>query len=93
MTSGQRRVHVMISGDLLREVDERVGRRRRSEFIREAAAEKLNRLRRVEAFERAVGSVADGDNPDWKTRESTAEWLRAHRVERHHQGSPPPGSS
>lgn len=73
MTSGQRRVHVMISGDLLREVDEFVGRRRRSEFIREAAAEKLNRLRHVEAVERVVGSVVDGDNSDWETQESTTE--------------------
>lgn len=76
-SSERRRAHVMMPGDLLRMIDSRVGQRKRSEFIQEAIEEKLNRLRRVEAFERVVGSVADGDIPEWETRESTAEWLRA----------------
>jgi hypothetical protein len=71
-----------MSSDVLREVDSRVGQRKRSEFIQEAIEEKLGRLRRVEAFERVVGSVADGDVPEWETRESTAEWLRALRQDR-----------
>jgi hypothetical protein len=69
-------------GDLLQEIDSRVGQRERSEFIQEAVEEKLGRLRRVEAFERVVGSVADGDIPEWETRESTAEWLRGLRGNR-----------
>lgn len=80
-SSERRRAHVVMSSDLLREIDSRVGQRRRSEFIQEAVEEKLGRLRRVEAFERVVGSVADGDIPEWETPESTAEWLRGLREE------------
>jgi hypothetical protein len=82
VSSGRRRAHVVLSRDLLQEIDSRVGQRKRSEFIQEAIEEKLGRLRRVEAFERVVGSVADGDVPEWETRESTAEWLRALRQDR-----------
>jgi hypothetical protein len=82
VSSERRREHVVMPSDLLREIDSRVGRRKRSAFIQEAIEEKLNRLRRVEAFERVVGSVADGDIPEWKTPESTAEWLRGLRGNR-----------
>jgi hypothetical protein len=76
VSTGRRRAHVVLPDAVLREIDARVGPRRRSEFIEEAVAEQLKRLRRVEAFERVVGSVADGAIPEWETRESTAEWLR-----------------
>ena len=82
VSSRRRRAHVVMSSDVLQEIDSRVGQRKRSEFIQEAIEEKLGRLRRVEAFERVVGSVADGDVPEWETRESTAEWLRALRQDR-----------
>jgi hypothetical protein len=80
-TPERRRAHVVLSDALLREVDARVGQRKRSEFIEQAIVEKLKRLRRVEAFERVVGSVADGEIPEWETRESTAAWLRKLREE------------
>jgi hypothetical protein len=82
MTAGdlhRRRAHVVMSDDLLCEIDARVGRRRRSEFIQEAVEEKLRRLRLAGSFQRVVGSVADGDIPEWETRESTAEWLQSLR--------------
>lgn len=78
----RRRAHVVLASDLIREIDERVGQRRRSEFIQEAIEEKLSRLRRVEAFNRVVGSVADGDIPEWETRESTSAWLHELRRDR-----------
>lgn len=87
VSTGRRRAHVVMPDDLLREIDARVGQRKRSEFIQEAIEEKLGRLRRVEAFERVVGSVVDGDIPEWETRESTAEWLRALREEWEPTGS------
>lgn len=76
VSANRRRAHVVMPEDLLQEIDARVGQRHRSEFIQEAIAEKLQRLRRVEAFERVVGSVAEGEIPEWETRESTDEWLR-----------------
>jgi metal-responsive CopG/Arc/MetJ family transcriptional regulator len=75
VSSQRRRIHVVLPVDLVREIDARVGPRQRSEFIQDAVAEKLNRLRRVEAFENAVATPTVGI-PAWETRESTAEWLR-----------------
>ena len=60
-------------------IDRLVGRRRRSEFLVQAAAEKLARLRRAELLEQAAGSLADVDIPGWETSEAAAEWVRAGR--------------
>jgi hypothetical protein len=77
----RRRAHVVMAEDVLQEIDARVGQRHRSEFIQEAVEEKLNRLRRVEAFERVVGSIPDGVVPEWDTHESAVAWVRALREE------------
>jgi Arc/MetJ-type ribon-helix-helix transcriptional regulator len=77
----RRRVHVVLPKEWVREIDARVGQRKRSEFIQEAVEEKLNYLGRLEAFERVAGSIADGEVPEWDTPESTAEWLCALREE------------
>ena len=75
VSTERRRAHVVLPNDLLCEIDERVGQRRRSEFIQEAIEEKLNRLRRAEAFQRVVGSVADGDIPECDTPEAASQWV------------------
>lgn len=71
----RRRAHVTMPVDLVNEIDNLVGRRGRSRFLEEAAAEKLQIMRRVAAFERAVATPTD-TIPEWDTRESTAEWVR-----------------
>ncbi len=75
VSTGRRRAHVVMPDDLLREIDARVGQRRRSQFIQEAVEEKLARQCRVEAFERVVGSLKDVDVPGWETPEATAQWV------------------
>jgi metal-responsive CopG/Arc/MetJ family transcriptional regulator len=82
VSSQRRRVHVVMSTDLLREIDALVGRRRRSQFIQEAIEEKLNWLRRVEAFDRVVGSIPNSYVPEWETPELQADWRGAQRQER-----------
>jgi hypothetical protein len=76
-----RTTRVSLPRDLLWEIDERVGREGRNQFIQDAIVVKLTQLRRVEAFERVVGSIPDGAVPEWDTPESTEAWLRALRAE------------
>ncbi|MFN8589960.1 MAG: ribbon-helix-helix domain-containing protein [Thermomicrobiales bacterium] len=82
VSTHRRRVHVVLPDSILQEVDAQVGPRGRSEFIQDAIEEKLNRLRRVEAFARVAGSIADGEIPEWETPESTAAWIREIRKDR-----------
>ncbi len=79
VSTERRRAHVVISVELVREIDELVGQRGRRQFLEEAAAEKLQHLRRVAAFERALSMPTEGI-PEWETRDSTAAWIRQLRV-------------
>lgn len=80
VSTDRRRAHVVLPDELLREIDTRVGQRRRSEFIQEAIEDTLSRLRRVEAFERAIATPTEGVSA-WNTSESAAEWVRDLRQE------------
>lgn len=73
------RTHVVIPKVVVESIDRTVGRRARSRFLVEAAEEKLARLRRLRAFERAAGSLRDVEIPGWETSESAAEWVSASR--------------
>jgi hypothetical protein len=61
--------------ELIAEIDALVGKRGRTRFLEEAAAEKLQVMRRVAAFERALAVPTVGV-PEWDTTESTAAWVR-----------------
>lgn len=72
----RRRAHVALPDELLKQIDERVGQRKRSEFIQEAIEDKLSVLRRAERFKQVVGSIGNGDIPEWDTPEMAAAWVR-----------------
>ena len=78
VSSGRRRAHVVMPNEQLQEIDALVGRRGRSQSLEEAAAEKLQRVRRVAAFERAIATPTEGI-PEWETRKSAEEWVRGLR--------------
>jgi metal-responsive CopG/Arc/MetJ family transcriptional regulator len=73
------RTHVVVPKKLLLAIDQLVGRRSRSKFFADAAAEKLARVRLDAAARQAAGSLADVDIPGWETSEAAAEWVRASR--------------
>jgi hypothetical protein len=75
------RAHIIVSEELLREVDEFVVPRRRSEFFAEAAQERIARLKLRRAAERLGGSLADKNIPGWGGSESAAGWVHALRRE------------
>jgi len=74
------RTHVRLPEDLVREVDEAVGARRRSRFVEAAIRAQLQRTKRLSAFEQVAGSLKDVDTPGWETPEATSSWVAQQRA-------------
>jgi Arc/MetJ-type ribon-helix-helix transcriptional regulator len=74
-----KRAHVVLSEQLLKDIDALVGSRQRSSFITQAAEEKLIRLRQIEALKAATGAWKDKDHPELK--QGSAKWVRKLRRE------------
>jgi hypothetical protein len=75
------RTHFIAPKDLIKEVDRLVGARRRSQFLTEAAAEKLKREKLLR-FTREVMKLPPAEGiPEWETPESTSKWVHDRRVE------------
>jgi hypothetical protein len=73
------RTHVVLSDDVLKGVDEVVGKRGRSRFLEDAAREKLERIALAQALEATKG-IARGDGyRHWRDRRSAAAWVRQTR--------------
>lgn len=70
------RVHITLADDLVRELDRRVGARRRSAYIAGAVERALDDDRRWELLESALGSISDGGH-DWD--EDAGRWVREQR--------------
>ena len=70
---GQKRTHVVISEQLIAQIDRVVGRRGRSRFLSQAAERELERLRMLQALERAAGSWKDRHHPE--LRSGAAAWV------------------
>src|SRR3954452_5501035 len=79
MSKDTMRTHVIIPKDLVASVDELVGKRARSKFFAEAAAEKLARARLSRLAQTVAGSLADVDVPGWESSDAAAEWVSASR--------------
>ena len=74
-----KRTHVVLSDQLVKDIDALVGSRQRSSFLTQAAEEKLMRLRQLKALEAAAGSWKDKDHPELK--QGSAKWVRKLRQE------------
>jgi hypothetical protein len=70
------RVHIVLRDELVRELDRRVGLRRRSTFIARAVERALEDERRWELIESSLGSI-DDEGHDWDA--DPAAWVRAQR--------------
>jgi hypothetical protein len=73
-----KRTHVVLSEQLVKDIDRLVGSRRRSSFLTEAAEEKLMRMRQIKALDRLV-SWKDKDHPELK--QGAAKWVSKLRRE------------
>jgi metal-responsive CopG/Arc/MetJ family transcriptional regulator len=70
------RVHITLDDALVRELDQRVGPRRRSAFVSQAVQHALEDEQRWELIESAIGSIADNGH-EWD--EDPAAWVSAQR--------------
>lgn len=66
----------MLADELVRELDARVGPRRRSSFVAAAVRHALDDERRWELVEASLGAIA-GDGHEWD--EDAAAWVRQQR--------------
>jgi len=70
------RVHITLDDELVRELDSRVGARRRSSFIAAAVRQALEDARRWELIESSLGTVA-AKGHDWDR--DPAAWVQEQR--------------
>jgi metal-responsive CopG/Arc/MetJ family transcriptional regulator len=71
-TKDMARAHVVMPRELLEQVDELVGSRKRSEFIAEAVEYKVRRERLGKALRESAGILDPADYPEW---EDSAAWV------------------
>ena len=74
-----KRTHIVLSDQLVKDIDTLVGRRRRSSFITEVVEKELARLRQIQAIKAATGAWKDKDHPELK--QGSAKWVRKLRQE------------
>ena len=70
------RLHITLQDKLVRELDRRVGARRRSAFIARAVEAALDDERRWELIESSLGSIGE-ESHDWD--DDPASWVREQR--------------
>ncbi|MGQ9555426.1 MAG: hypothetical protein ACUVWR_15095 [Anaerolineae bacterium] len=75
------RTHMVVPQDLVRAVDELVGKRKRSAFFAQAVREKLSRAALLAALEETAGSIKPEDHPEWTSTESVVAWVERIREE------------
>ncbi len=75
------RTNLLLSEDLVNEVDHFAGPRGRSRYVTEALEARLRRDRLREAIESSAGVWKD--HPLFPTDESVVEWVRAGRRQTH----------
>jgi metal-responsive CopG/Arc/MetJ family transcriptional regulator len=74
-----KRTHVVLSDQLVKEIDTLVGTRQRSTFVTQAAEHELMRLRQLKALDMVAGAWKDKDHPELK--QGAAKWVRKTRQE------------
>jgi metal-responsive CopG/Arc/MetJ family transcriptional regulator len=74
-----RRTNIILPDELLKEVDQVAGKRKRSNFIAQVLQEKLAEMRFEEALVGAIGAWSDENHPELTTQEGINRWLERTR--------------
>ena len=73
------KAHLVFPGEILKEVDQIAGKRKRSLFIVEATQEKLERERFLKALEETKGAWTADRHPELKTKSDLERYLKENR--------------
>ena len=73
------KAHLVLPRDILEEVDQIAGKRKRSLFIAEATREKLQRERFLKVLDETQGAWSDKNHPDLKTTRDMEKFIRDKR--------------
>ena len=73
------KTQIVFPEDLLAEVDQLVGGRKRSDFVVAATREKVTRIRFQKVLQRAAGSWSAKDHPETRSQKTVTGWLKGVR--------------
>ncbi|MBE0478741.1 hypothetical protein IBX65_06450 [Candidatus Aerophobetes bacterium] len=71
---------LVLPEELVKEIDELMGKRKRSKFVTEAARKELRRIRLERVLEKAAGAWKDKDHLELEEK-GTYQWVRDFREE------------
>ena len=80
MANDKAKAHLVFPEDLLRSIDELVGKRKRSKFVVQATRKELKRVQFLQAVREAAGAWKDEDHPEL-AKKGTYQWVREQREE------------
>ncbi len=69
------KTHFVFPEELLKDIDQIVGERRRSQFVVEAAKEKLEKERLMKTFKDIKGLWKEEDYPEFRIMEDVEKWI------------------
>lgn len=69
------KVHLTFPPEIIKEIDNLVGRRGRSKFVSEAAKEKLNREKFIRALEECPGAWKIDNHPELSSTENVIKFV------------------
>lgn len=75
----KKRTHVVVSEELIEEIDRLSGKRKRSWFITQAVRKEIQRLNFLNAVKETAGAWNDNDHPEFKN--GVESWVRSLREE------------
>jgi len=74
-TKDKAKTHLVMPEDVLIQIDELVGKRKRSQFVTQATRKELKRLQLERALQNAAGAWRDEDHPEL-AKAGTERWVR-----------------
>ena len=73
------KAHIVLPREILEEVDQIAGKRKRSLFIAEATREKLEKERFLKTLEETKGAWSNRSHPELKTGEDVEQYVKEKR--------------